>query len=495
MSVSEPGRNRDGDPASSVPMSGLSALLVDDDVSYRASLATLVTTEGFAVREAGSLSEARERIGEAIPDLVLLDLGLPDGDGAELLREAPTPRATEYVVITGNASIESAVQAIRDGALDYLTKPTQPERLRAILAGVVRTLGFKLELDRLSRELRELGRFGRLVGRSPAMQQVFDLIARVAPTQATVLLTGASGTGKELAAESIHLMSSRRSQPFFAINCGAIAKTLIESELFGHERGAFTGADSRHRGYFEQAHRGTLFLDEVIEMPLEAQSKLLRVLESGSLMRVGGTEVVQADVRVVAATNGDPQQAVARGQFREDVYYRLNVFPIALPPLSERGDDIELLADHFLEAINAREGTRRILTPESRAELRTRAWPGNVRELRNVVERAAILSDREIGAGLVRGGAEQATGGDADGEVIRLSADVSLAEAERRLILAALEHHGGDKGRAAETLGISLKTLYTRLQTYGLGRNGQRAAASHAAEGAPASAGGDEARV
>ena len=294
-------------------MSGLSALLVDDDALFRDSLGSLVAAEGFDVRVAGSLAEARERMREATPDLVLLDLGLPDGEGTELLRESRPRATTEFVIITGNASIESAVQAIRDGALDYLTKPTEPERLRAILAGVVRTLGFKLELNRLSRELRELGRFGRLVGRSAAMQQVFDLIARVAPTQATVLLTGASGTGKELAAETVHLMSTRRSHPFFAINCGAIAKTLIESELFGHERGSFTGADSRHRGYFEQAHRGTLFLDEVTEMPLEAQSKLLRVLESGTLMRVGGSETVQADVRVVAATNADPQQAVAQG--------------------------------------------------------------------------------------------------------------------------------------------------------------------------------------
>jgi DNA-binding NtrC family response regulator len=469
-------------------MSGLSALLVDDDAPFRDSLGMLVAAEGFAVREATSLSEARERMSESVPDLVLLDLGLPDGDGFELLREVAAARTTECVVITGNASIESAVQAIRDGALDYLTKPVEPERLRAILASVVRTLGFKFELNRMNRELRELGRFGRLVGRSPAMQQVFDLITRVAPTQATVLLTGGSGTGKELAAETIHLMSTRRSQPFFAINCGAIAKTLIESELFGHERGAFTGADSRHRGYFEQAHRGTLFLDEVIEMPLDAQSKLLRVLESGSLMRVGGSEAVQADVRVVAATNADPRQAVAQGQFREDLYYRLNVFPIPMPSLSEREDDIDLLADHFLEAINTREGTRRVLTPESRAELRTRPWPGNVRELKNVVERAAILSDREIGAGLVRGGPANSPVPEAEGDAIRLPRNVSLAEAERQLILAALEHHRGDKPRAAETLGISLKTLYTRLQTYGLGRNGQRGAPSRVAESAGAAA-------
>jgi DNA-binding NtrC family response regulator len=453
-------------------MSGLTALLVDDDAMFRDSLAMLVSGEGFTVREAGSLVEARERIQEAVPDLVLLDIGLPDGEGLELLRELAPARTSEIVVITGNASIHSAVQAIREGALDYLTKPVEPERLRAIAAGVVRTLGYKLELNRLNRELRDLGRFGRLIGRSPAIQTVYDLIARVAPTQATVMITGASGTGKELAAETIHLMSARRSQPFFAINCGAIAKTLIESELFGHERGSFTGADSRRRGYFEQAHRGTLFLDEVTEMPLEAQSKLLRVLENGTLMRVGGSDPVQVDVRVVAATNSDPNQAVADGRFREDLFYRLNVFPISMPTLGEREGDIELLADHFLELINAREGTKRILTPASRAELRQRAWPGNVRELKNVVERAAILSDHEIGAGLVRGGALPAAAIEGPADEIRIARTTSLAEAERQLILGALEHHGGDKPSTAESLGISLKTLYTRLQTYGLGRGG-----------------------
>ena len=337
-------------------MSNYSALLVDDDTSFRDSVAVLVKREGFEVAEASNLAEARARLGENAPDVVILDLGLPDGDGSELLREATPERATEYVVVTGNASIESAVQAMRDGALDYLTKPIEPERLKSILAGVVRTLGYKLELRRLSRELRDLGRYGRLVGRSAAMQQVYDMIARVAPTQATVLLTGASGTGKELAAETIHLMSGRRSQPFLAINCGAISKALIESELFGHERGSFTGAEGRRRGYFEQAHHGTLFLDEVSEMPLDAQSNLLRVLETGTLLRVGGSEAVQVDVRVVAATNADPQQAIAKGQLREDLFYRLNVFPISMPLLAEREDDIDLLADHFLEAIERPRG-------------------------------------------------------------------------------------------------------------------------------------------
>jgi len=458
-------------------MSTYTAVLVDDDREFRESLGAVLTAEGFEVREASSLAEARAALSASTPDIVLLDLGLPDGSGSELLEDMAATSSAEFIVLTGNASIESAVQAIRSGARDYLTKPLDPDRLRAVLAGVARTLGFKLEVSRLSRELRDLGRFGRMVGRSSAMQSVYDLIARVAPTQATVMLTGASGTGKELAAETIHLMSLRKRQPFLAVNCGAIAPSLIESELFGHERGSFTGAESRRRGYFEQAHRGTLLLDEITSMPLEAQSKLLRVLETGALLRVGGSEPVQVDVRVIAATNADPRQAVAHGQLREDLYYRLNVFPIGMPPLGERDGDIDLLADHFLELINTREGTRRTLTAESRAELRLRAWPGNVRELKNVVERAAILSDQEIPAGLVRGGdAAPAPGGRAGG-TIRLAPETSLADAERALILAALEHHGGDKARAAGTLGISLKTLYTRLQTYGLGRQSATAPA------------------
>ena len=312
-----------------------------------------------------------------------------------------------------------------------------------------------------------LGRFGRLVGRSPAMQRVYDLIARVAPTQAGVLLTGESGTGKELAAGTIHLLSRRRERPFLAVNCGAIARSLIESELFGHERGSFTGAVHRRRGYFEEAHGGTLFLDEVTEMPPDIQSKFLRVLETGSVLRVGASETVPVDVRVIAATNRDPRRALADGTLREDLYYRLNVFPIALPPLRDRGDDFELLADHFLESVNTREGTRKTWTPEARAHLRLHSWPGNVRELKNAVERAAIMTDAAIGPELLPGAilAPGPDSGHADPE-LRLNVGETLEQAERRLILATLDHMAGDKRRAAEALGISLKTLYTRLSVY-----------------------------
>jgi DNA-binding NtrC family response regulator len=314
-------------------------------------------------------------------------------------------------------------------------------------------------------ELRELGRFGPMVGRSAAMQAVYDLIARVAPTQATVFITGESGTGKELVAQTIHRLSTRRGKPMVALNCGAISPTLIESELFGHERGSFTGADRRRAGYFEEAAGGTLFLDEISEMPIELQVKLLRVLETESVTRVGASEPIRVDVRVIAASNRDPRKAVEEGTLREDLLYRLNVFPIHLPPLRERTGDVELLADHFLEELNEREGTTKRFSAAAIDRLCALAWPGNVREIKNVVERAAILADTTIEPAAlpeVQGGhAPQTT--DA---TLQLRVGTSIAEVERRLILATLGQLEGDKKRAAEVLGISLKTLYNRLNVY-----------------------------
>ena len=447
----------------------LSALVVEDDAEFRASVGLLVSREGCTVREAGSLAEARRLLAEAPADVVLMDLGLPDGEGVELLHDEFEDGGPEFIVVTGNTSVDSAVRAMREGALDYLTKPLDRDRLRSVLAGVLRTRAFKAEVRSLRDELRELGRFSRLVGRSPAMQKVYDLIARVAPTRAGVLLTGESGTGKELAAETIHRLSQRREGPFVAVNCGAIPATLIESHLFGHEKGSFTGADTSRRGYFEMAHGGTLFLDEISDMPHELQGRLLRVLEDGVVVRVGGSEALPVDVRVVSATNRDPARAVHSGHLRQDLYYRLNVFPIVLPPLREREGDVELLAQHFLASVNAREGTQKSWTPEARQAIRAYPWPGNVRELKNAVERAAILADSEIGPELLplKPAAAAATGEGA--RVMHVRIGSTLEEAERRLILATLEENGGDKKKAAEVLGISLKTLYTRLQLYRAG--------------------------
>jgi two-component system, NtrC family, response regulator AtoC len=448
-------------------MDRFSALIVDDDPGFRESLAALVAREDFEVREADGLVAARARVEEQAPDVMLLDLGLPDGDGTSLLRDDSFRAGSEIIVVTGNASVPSAVQALREGALDYLTKPVDRARLKSVLAGVARTRGFKLELNRLRRELRQMGRFGRLVGRTPAMQKVYDLIERVAPTEAGVLLMGESGTGKEVAAETIHALSRRRDKPFLAVNCAAITKSLIESELFGHEKGSFTGADQRRRGYFEEANGGTLFLDEVFEMPAEVQAKMLRVLETGTILRVGGSGVVPVDVRVIAATNRDPATAVRSGTLREDLFYRLNVFPLPLPPLRERVEDIELLADHFLAQVNAREGTEKRLSPEARAHLSAQRWPGNVRELKNAVERAAILADTVVGPDLFPGSpAGSPVEVPGSGPVLHVPIGASIEEMERQLILATLERLGGDKSQAANVLGISLKTLYARLKVY-----------------------------
>ena len=451
-------------------MARLTALVVEDDDGFRDSLAALVAREDFDVVQAASRAEALAALAEHPPDVAFIDLVLPDGDGMALLHDESASAHCEFVVITGNASVESAVSALREGASDYLTKPIDRPRLKTILAGVARTHRLKQEVESLREELREMGRFGPLVGRSPAMQPVYDLLSRVGPTRATVLLTGESGTGKELAAETIHRLSRRSEAPFFAVNCGAITQTLIDSELFGHEKGSFTGADKSRQGYFENAEGGTLFLDEFTEMPLESQVKLLRVLETGKLMRVGGSAALDVDVRVIAATNRDPQQAIADGKLREDLFYRLNVFPIALPPLRERGEDIELLARHFLDQLNTREKTHKRLSPEADARLRAYAWPGNVRELKNAVERAAILADEAIGAELLPepGTAPVPNAAtSASGPMLQVRVGSSLEELERRMILATLNELGGDKRRTAEVLGISLKTLYNRLNQYG----------------------------
>jgi DNA-binding NtrC family response regulator len=295
------------------------------------------------------------------------------------------------------------------------------------------------------------------------MQGVYDLIAKVAPTDVPVLVVGETGTGKELAAETVHGMSRRRDGPFVPVNCGAIAPGLIESELFGHERGSFTGADRAHRGYFEKANRGTLFLDEITEMPAELQVKLLRVLETGAVERVGSGDGVRVDVRVVAATNRRPEQAVADGRLREDLLYRLNAFPIVLPPLRERGDDVALLAEHFLGALNdGSEGEPKAFTRPALARLRAHSWPGNVRELRNVVQRAFILAPNDIDMDALPLGVWE----ERSDTSLMVRVGTSIEEAEKRLILATLEHCAGDKKRAAERLGISLKTLYNRLAVY-----------------------------
>jgi len=454
------------------------ALIVDDDLAFQLGLAEAVRREGLEVSTASNLAEARAEAARGAPDAVLLDLSLPDGSGMELLPELEAlPEPPDIILITGQATVETAVEALRRGVADYLTKPVDFARVKMALANLTRTRELREEIGSLRGELRSLGRFGHLIGASPAMQGVYDLLARVARTDASVLLTGETGTGKEVAAQTIHRLSRRHKEPFVAVNCGAVSASLIESELFGHERGSFTGADRTHKGVFEQAHRGTLFLDEITEMPHELQVRLLRVLETESLTRVGGSEMLRVDVRVVAAANRGAEEAVSAGRLREDLLYRLNVFPVLLPPLRERGEDVELLANHFLAELNREEGTDKQFAPSALTRLRVHSWPGNVRELRNVVQRAFIVSDDVIGTDAlplrppVAGEPEAARE-----QGLTIHPGTPIAEAERRLILATLEHCERDKKKTAEALGISLKTLYNRLNEYGGGRGAGGAA-------------------
>lgn len=441
-------------------------LLVDDDPETVEWMSEFVRGEGFTLACADSLRGARIHLTRSTPDLIITDLMLPDGQGIELLEDFEPGQGTQLVVITGHASVDSALGALKAGAVDYIVKPIDIERLRGILQRVPRPEHLRREVVELRDELRRLGRFGHLLGSSPAMHRLYDQLARVAPTSATVLLIGESGVGKELAAQTLHDMSRRKSNPFLPLNCGAVSPQLIESELFGHEKGSFTGADRQHHGFFERAHRGTLFLDEITEMRPELQVKLLRVLETGTFMRVGTNEPIATDIRLIAATNRSPEKAVTDGQLREDLYHRLNVFPVHLPPLRERGTDIELLAQHFLERLNAEEGTRKRFSPAAIAALYAHSWPGNVRELKNYVQRVFIMADDIIDVGLAPETFVQSP----PTPILTVRIGSTLEDVNRRLIEATLADCGNVKRRAAEILGISLKTLYNRLAVYNGGK-------------------------
>lgn len=437
-------------------------LIIEDEPSIRELIAEIAVDEGYTVAQAGDVRQARIQVDRHKPDVVLCDMNLPDGDGIELWKRMALSEC-QVVFITGQSTVESAIEALRCGAVDYLTKPIGLRRLRGIL-GELKTMAPPVARPREEGDVNQTP-FARIVGKSPAIQLLCAHIEKVAPTQATVLLVGESGTGKELAAEAIHLASPRHKKPFMAVNCGAISPNLIESELFGHEKGAFTGADKQHKGYFERADGGTLFLDEITEMSMELQVRLLRVLETGRFMRVGTHEEIAANVRVVAATNRNPEQAVAKGTLREDLYHRLSVFPLVLPPLRERGDDILLIADHFLERLNEEYSTAKRFSDEAKEAMLAYSWPGNIRELRNYVYRSYILADDVIKGDFNAFALDSHSAG--WGTEITVPVGVPLADANRQLILATLKQCGGVKKAAAEMLGISLKTLYNRLEEYG----------------------------
>jgi two-component system response regulator AtoC len=468
----------------------LDILIVEDDDAGRQALVAWMENQGLRARGAATVEEARAAMAESNYHLALLDIQLPENQsGLELLPEL-TQYQTDVVVISGHTTVDDAIKALRLGAVDFLTKPIDMARLHAIVQNQLERSAMRAQVQDLRNKLRSFGRFGDMIGASSAMQRVYECVSRVAPTTETVLITGPSGAGKEVVASTIHQQSRRHSKPFVAVNCGAISSTLIESEFFGHERGAFTGADRRRKGVFEQADTGTLFLDEITEMPLDLQVRLLRVLETGRVTRVGGQEEIQVDVRIVAATNRDPQQAVADGKLRSDLFYRLLVFPILLPPLKDRDGDVELLADHFLRRLNEEYGANKSLTPAARRQLRLYQWPGNVRELSNTIRRAYIMATQDIDESHLMlpidldarpssaaGDARQlADGVGADSRhddpsvngssELRLQPGMSIADAERLLIEATLTRLDGNKKLAAEQLGISLKTLYSRLQVY-----------------------------
>ena len=370
-------------------------LVVEDDVAIRRGLESALRDLGATPKAVGTAGEAARVLEEFDPEVLIVDLNLPDGDGLEVFRAAREAKPDrDGIVLTGQASLDSAVEALRAGVSDYLLKPLRPAQLEVVFQRLSARRSLESEVDTLRAELQETGKLGELIGKSPSMVKVFEAIRRVAVSNAPVLVTGQSGTGKEVVARTIHRLSRRASAPFVAFNCAAISPTLIESELFGHERGSFTGADKRRVGYFEEANGGSLLLDEITEMGPELQVKLLRVLEAKTLRRVGGAQDLRVDVRLISATNRDPLDAIKDNKLREDHYYRLNVFPIALPPLAERREDIAVLAEHFRKQIEDQERSGvQAWDPAALRALEAYPWPGNVRELRNVVHRAHVMTE------------------------------------------------------------------------------------------------------
>ncbi len=440
-------------------------LVVDDDTATREGLAVLLESWGYKPAEAADGKAALAACAEELPHAIVTDLMMPGMNGLEFVA-ALGERAQKIAIIfvTGQATVDTAVQAIKLGAYDYLPKPLEPQRLREVLDKGLKQIALMREAGALRQRLESpLGSYGALIGKSAPMRQLYQQIGQIAATDAAVLVSGESGTGKELVAQTLHDLSPRREGNFLALNCAAISPTLMESELFGHEKGAFTSAVDRHLGCFEQADGGTLFLDEITEMALEIQPKFLRVLEEGQIRRVGGTKNISVSVRVVAATNRKPTAAVKDSKLRQDLFYRLNVFHLELPPLRERGEDIPLLAGYFLESFAAK--YQHGVLPwdgDFAAALMAHSWPGNVRELRNAMERLTVLT---AGTNLSAKDFQQYCLTAVVDEPAERD-PISLAEAERQAIERALAATAGNKTQAAQLLGITPKTLHAKLALY-----------------------------
>ncbi len=443
-------------------------LIVDDDRATSAGMADVVEEWGYEPEVADTVKAGWSSINKLIPDVAIVDLKLPDGSGLDLLhRIKETFPDVSVIILTGHATVDSAVKALKVGAEDYVTKPVDLPRLQVILKSVEDKQMMKQEIIELRRQLQKMGALGHLVGKSPRMQRLFEELEMVANTDANVFIVGESGSGKEVVANTIHYLSRRRNKPFIAFNCGAISPTLIESEIFGHEKGAFTNAIKQREGYFEMAKGGTVFLDEITEMPIELQVKLLRVLEEGKFRRVGGNHEINIDARIIAASNRDPQKAITDGRMREDLYYRLNVFPIDVPPLRERLEDIPLFSHFFLQKLNETEEKKvEKIDPDFIEALQAYEWPGNVRELRNVVNRAFIMARTDTLtveclpdklAGNRRKRSKNA---------VSIPLGQPMEEVERIVIEETLTMTDGDRRKTAEILGISYKTLYNKTKKY-----------------------------
>ncbi len=461
--------------------SPVKVLIVEDEPHALTGLAELISAWGYRTDTARDGVEGLEKARAWDPAIVVTDLKMPRMDGMELLQKLSEPDSgvsanMAVVVLTAMGSIELAVDAMKLGAYDFLQKPVDATRLRTILANATRQRDTTIELEVARRRLRESGVLGSMVGSSPAMREIFGLIEQIGPSNVSVLITGESGTGKELVARTLHGLSPRKTRPFVAVNCAAIPETLIESEIFGHERGAFTGAAERRAGCFELASGGTLLLDEVGEMPIATQAKLLRVLEERKLRRLGARAEQDVDVRVLAATNRDPARAVAEGHLRADLYYRLNVFNIHMLPLREHMDDVPAMAEAMIDEMNHKHGRKVAgISPAMLEPMMAYDWPGNARELRNTIERAVILCPDGSPLGVTHlppGFGKRSTPLEnlSGNDVVAVRVGSTVEEAERKLIVRTLESTAQNKTRAAEILGISLKTLHNKLKEYGRSR-------------------------
>jgi DNA-binding NtrC family response regulator len=444
-------------------------LLVDDEVNMVKTQAKILQRKGYVVETAGNGREALRLLDDAPFDVVITDLKMPVFDGMQLLRAMNVKeRGCAVIVLTGHGTIESAVEAMRCGATDYLTKPCNPDELLLKIDKLLETKRLREEVEQLRREVRAYKKFGELIGQSPAMRQMYLLIAAVSANKSTVLVTGDSGTGKELVARTIHLQGPWADHPFVAINCGAMSETLLDSQLFGHRRGAFTGAIADHNGVFQTANGGTLFLDEIAEIPLALQVKFLRVIQEKEFTPLGASRPIKVDVRIIAATNRDLEDEVRKGTFREDLFYRLNVVPPHLPPLRERREDIPLLIEHFIATFSTEYKVEpKKVGPEALEQLVRYPWPGNIRELQNVIERMFALSQ-----------SNEITLADLPGPIAGFEqkpvnfqelAELPTLEAmEKSLITAALRKSHGNKNEAARLLAIDRQRLYRKIDKYGL---------------------------